>query len=394
MRLAPFIVANTEPILAAWEAFARTILPAAKMAALALRDHAADLLLATVRDMDSAQSATQTADTGEADNSDARALTVRLNGAPEEHAIGRLDSGFNLMQLVSEYRALRASVLSLWHANLPSANAASVGDLALFNASIDQSLATAVKCYTKRVDESRDMFLAILSHDLRNPLNSIAMSAHLLPRANKLDAESTEFAAQIASSAGVMAKMIGDLLDYTRTRLGAGMPINRGPTDLAAVAREVVAEFRSASPDAVIRLDVAGDLAGDWDAARLRQVLSNLLGNAIQHGEPAAPVEVALDGTGADVSVAVRNRGARIPAGELPKIFDPLVRGAASQEPRRNRPGSIGLGLYIARELVVAHGGTIGVTSTAEGGTAFTFHLPRHARVVPVTHPGASLSDA
>ena len=113
--------------------------------------------------------------------SDGSAVNVRLNGAPQEHAIGRLGSGFNLSQLVSEYRALRASVLELWRNSNPEPHECDLHEMTLFNESIDQSLATAVDAYSKRVDQTRDLYLGILSHDLRNPLNSITMSAAMLP---------------------------------------------------------------------------------------------------------------------------------------------------------------------------------------------------------------------
>ena len=367
-------------------------MPADKLDSLALRDHAGDLLLATVRDIDSVQTA-QNREEKAGGYQDGGESTLRLNGASKEHAIGRLEHGFNLMQLVSEYRALRVSVLEKWHESAPAADEFSVSDVALFNASIDQSLATAVKCYTQRVDESRDMFLSILSHDLRNPLNAISMSAQLMPRVSKLDTESAGFATRISTSAAVMAKMISDLLDYTRTRLGAGMPIEREPMDLAAVGHDVVNEFRASNPGIDIRITAEGDQTGEWDPARLRQVLSNLVGNAIQHGDRLTPITVTLEADATQVQVSIRNGGEPIPPGELPKIFDPLVRGVNAHKPRKNRPGSIGLGLYIARELVLAHGGTISVESTLDAGTVFTFHVPRFAHEVAEIHPGASLSD-
>jgi signal transduction histidine kinase len=393
MRLAPFIIAHTEAILAAWDAFARTILPAARMDDLALRDHAADLLLATVRDMESVETEAQRWDKASG-YGDGTPQSIRLNGASEEHAIGRLGSGFDLSQLVSEYRALRASVLSLWRQSLPAADHRDVDDANLFHESIDQSLAKAVISYTKRIDESRDMFLAILSHDLRNPLSAIAMSAEMLPQAYKLDEETTGFASRISSSAQIMGGMISDLLDYTRTRLGAGMPVEPAPMNLGVLCKEVGDEFRSANPALLLQYDAIGDLSGEWDPARLRQVVSNLLGNAIQHGDPNAPIELKLRGDHSGVMLTIRNRGTPIPQGELGRIFDPLVRGAAAKTPKQNRPGSIGLGLYIARELVMAHGGRIDVTSSAEEGTAFTFHLPHHTpRRSPEIRPGASLSE-
>ncbi|HQY87565.1 MAG TPA: HAMP domain-containing sensor histidine kinase [Tepidisphaeraceae bacterium] len=364
------------------------------MSSLALRDHAGDILLATVRDMESVQTAALRADKSSGYD-DGSVMSRRLNGASEEHAIGRLGSGFNLSQLVSEYRALRASVLSLWRKSRPSSEDENVDDVTLFHESIDESLATAITCFTKRIDESRDMFLAILSHDLRSPLSTIAMSASMLPRVDVVDSKTSLFVSTISNSAVVMTRMINDLLDYTRTRLGAGLPVNCAPTDLGMVCKDVIGEFQFLHPTVTLRFKSTGDVTGEWDTARLRQVVSNLLGNAIQHGDRTAPIEVTVKGEAANVSVAIRNQGVPIPKGEQLKIFDPLVRGADSQTAKQNRPGSIGLGLYIARELVTVHNGTIEVESSPETGTVFTFHLPRHvATNLPETHPGASLTPA
>jgi signal transduction histidine kinase len=346
MRLAPFIVAHTDEILQEWDAFARTILPAKPDDPLALRDHAAELLLATVRDIESIQSDENRAHRS-AGYDDGSPYTLRLNGASEEHAIGRLNSGYTMAQLVSEYRALRASVLSLWRKSSPGTHPEDVDDLHLFHESIDQSLATAVISYTKRLDESRNMFLAMLSHDLRNPLQSIAVSAHLLPPMIP-GGHLPDFAAKISSGAKVMARMISDLLDYTRTRLGAGMPVDRGEMDLAVTCREVLEEFRTSSPETDLRFEATGDTTGLWDVSRLRQVVSNLVGNAIQHGDTSRAITLTLTGAADSVTLSICNQGDPIPAGEMHRIFDPLVRGAGAEKPKRNRPGSIGLGLYIA----------------------------------------------
>ena len=145
--------------------------------------------------------------------------------------------------------------------------------------------------------------------------------------------------------------------------------------DLKRLCQEVVDETRAAHPTRAVRFESHGDLTGDWDAARLRQLVSNLLGNAVQHG--AGPVDVSASGQGADVRLAIRNEGPPIPRDALPTIFDPLVRGSSPERQKQRRPGSIGLGLYIAREVATAHGGTIGVTSSADAGTIFTVRLPR-----------------
>jgi signal transduction histidine kinase len=387
MRLADFIVSNVESILMEWEVFARSIAPGAKMDALALRDHAPDILRATVQDMNSSQTATERSAKSRGHdhhhNGDGEALSgvdAGLNIASELHAIGRLGSGFDLIEVVSEYRALRASVLQLWRDSAPEADERDVDELTRFNESIDQSVAKAVSSYTLRVDQARDLYLAILSHDLRNPLNSIAMSAELLRRADisQRAAEALGCASQISTNAQVMARMIGDLLDYTRTRLGAGMPVSPTSMDLSSLCRELFNEFRTAHPDRVIRFHSDGEQTGDWDTDRLRQAISNLLGNAVQHGAENAPIDLKLTGEPSDVVIVVHNGGPPIPPGELPRIFEPLVRGASAEHPKRNRPGSIGLGLYIAREVARSHGGRIDVTSSQESGTAFTMHLPRH----------------
>jgi hypothetical protein len=213
MRLVDFIASNIEPILLEWEIFARSIAPGTTMDVLALRDHAGEILQATVRDMLSEQSPTERSAKSKG-QCVVDASGQNLNGASEKHAVNRLGSGFNLLEVVSEYRALRASVLRLWEASGPHPYDGDVDEVTRFNESIDQSLAKAVSSYTQRVDQSRDLFLAILSHDLRNPLNSIAMSAALLPHLVEQLPETINVVSQIATNADVMARMISDLLDY------------------------------------------------------------------------------------------------------------------------------------------------------------------------------------
>jgi signal transduction histidine kinase len=378
MRLADFILGNLEPILAEWEVFARSIWPGAKTNALALRDHAGDILRATALDMESAQSAKeQSAKSkglgGDGDDS------VRLNGASDVHAVARVVSGFNLMAVVAEYRALRASVIRLWSKHATETDLQSLEDLTRFNESIDQSLTQAIGSYTEHVDRSRQMFLAILGHDLRNPLNSMMMSAQALSLGGQLDRESSEMAAGIAASGDAMARMISDLLDFTGTGLGASMPVSPATMELGHLCREVFDEIHAAYPSRLLRFDAQANLTGEWDAARIRQLVSNLLGNAVQHGIENGPVDLVARGERADhVVLTVHNWGPPIPREALATIFDPLVCGRSPEAQKQRRPGSIGLGLYIAREVAVAHGGTIAVKSSQEEGTIFTVRLPRH----------------
>jgi signal transduction histidine kinase len=227
------------------------------------------------------------------------------------------------------------------------------------------------------------MFLAILGHDLRNPLQATMMSAGALTRSGQLDADAKEMASQISSSASVMARMIGDLLDFTASGLGVTMPLTTAPTNLEKLCRESADEISAAHPRCRINIESQGDLTGDWDAARLRQVISNLLGNAVQHTGEACRVELSLRGSESNVDLAIRNDGVPIPPEALATIFDPLVRVATPEQEKQRRPGSIGLGLYIAREVVNAHGGAIEVTSSAADGTVFTVHLPRRRASQP-----------
>jgi signal transduction histidine kinase len=376
MRLADFIVSNLEPILLEWEKFARSVVSGETMDTLALRDHAGDILLATVRDMQSPQSPSERIAKSRS-RSGGSASEATLDGVSDQHAIGRLGSGFDLMEVVSEYRALRASVLRLWDDSGPEPSDSSVDDVTRFNESIDQSLSKAVSSYTKRVNQSRDLFLAILGHDLRNPLNSISMSAAMLPHLVDEANETNEVVAQIATNADVMARMINDLLDYTRTRLGAGMPVHAAPMDLGSLCKEVFNEFHTAHPNRDIRFQLQGDLTGSWDCDRLRQAVSNLMGNAIQHSPDGALVELKVKGEEHSVTIVIYNDGSVIPPGELASIFDPLVRGSSAEHLKHNRPGSIGLGLYIARQIAQSHGGSIDVTSSVDTGTTFAVRLPR-----------------
>jgi signal transduction histidine kinase len=375
MRLADFIQANIERILAEWEEFARSLAPGAAMGVIALRDHAEDILRSTARDMISSQSVQQQADKSKGQGGGGTE-SARLDGASTDHAIDRLGSGFNLIEVVSEYRALRASVLGLWGGSVRRADEHDLQDLTRFNESIDQSLAEAVRSYTNRVDESRELFLATLGHDLRNPLNAIVVSSAVLARSGQLDDENTRIAAQMSSFANVMARMIEDLLDFTRTRLGGGMPVCATRVDVQDICHDVVDEFRAAYPHRTLRLASSGDTSGEWDAARLRQVISNLVANAIEHGAASSAVDLSTSGESSDVVVVVRNHGVPISSSALPTLFDPFVRAAAvsnKQQPFRG----VGLGLYIARQIVIAHGGTIAVDSAEITGTVFTIRLPR-----------------
>lgn len=375
MRLAAFISANIEPIIAEWEAFAHSLTPGAKMTRLALRDAAEAILLATMQDMRVTQSHTQQASKSKGHGGAGSTESDRLDKASTTHGLERVGSGFDIMEVVSEYRALRASVLRLWRKSLPQADVHDVEDVTRFNESMDQSLAKAVGSHTERVEQSRRMFLAILGHDLRNPLSVIRMAAGFVSRKIE-NPQCVEAMSQIETSTLVIARLIEDLIDFASTGMGGAMPLTRGPVDLERLCREVFDSFRSTHPQRTLRFHSRGNLAGDWDATRLRQLVSNLVGNALQHGSTNGPVDLAVTSEGSTVSLSVHNEGTPIPPDALGTIFNPLMHYVTRESADRRVPGSIGLGLYIVREIAVAHGGTVRVVSTPEG-TTFTVWLPK-----------------
>lgn len=222
----------------------------------------------------------------------------------------------------------------------------------------------------RAVGEFREMFIGILGHDLRNPLNSIVLAAALLLRRGRLDDEDAESAARIIRSSHRIDRMIAQTLDLTRARLGGGLPIEVEPTDLREVCRNVVDEF-----DATIQLAVEGDVTGTWDADRLTEVLSNIVGNAIACAAPETVVAVKAHADGPNVVVEISNQGDSIPAEVLPFIFEPFRR---AQQHTKSATGNLGLGLYIAHQIVLSHGGMLDAHS-AGGTTTFVMRLPRWA---------------
>jgi PAS domain S-box-containing protein len=217
-----------------------------------------------------------------------------------------------------------------------------------------------------------EMFTGILAHDLRNPLGAIIMAGRLANAWNESDRLSRPLA-RILTSGERMTRMIDQLLDFTRVRLQGGIPIDPEVSDLAVIVRQAMDELEGAHPRWSLRLGVSGDTRGSWDSDRLSQVFSNLLANAIQHGREAWGVDVIVDADASDdIVVNVHNSGA-IPEELLPRLFEPLVGSGRSLE----HSSGLGLGLYITREIVRAHGGSIEVLSDEASGTTFVVTLPR-----------------
>ena len=225
-----------------------------------------------------------------------------------------------------------------------------------------------------RLEETREQFLAILGHDLRNPLNLVSMvtQALVLGGLKKSQVVSVDM---ILRSVRRMEGMILDLLDFARGRLGGGIPLTPTATDLRERCAEALAAARAAHPQRAIEFEATGDLSGEWDTARLDQVFANLIDNAIQHG--ADTIRVCLRDEGAEVVMTVGSGGAPIPEELLGGIFEPF-HGRA-----RSRSEGLGLWLYIVSEIVRAHGGAIAVRSSEGEGTTFTARWPKRRPVEP-----------
>ncbi|GEL73021.1 hypothetical protein MVI01_48050 [Myxococcus virescens] len=220
----------------------------------------------------------------------------------------------------------------------------------------------------------REQFLGVLGHDLRNPLQAISGNAALLLRYGGLAEPQRKAVNRISISADRMARMINDLLDFTRTRLGGGYPLTRARVNLHEVLRQVVEELEVAHPMRRFELALSGNGWGEWDADRIAQAASNLVGNAVQYSPEDTSVSVSVRDVEGGVRMEVHNWGLPIPQERLPHIFDPFVRAQDMRSAQRN---GLGLGLYITHEIVRAHGGLVQVTSTPEEGTRFWLCLPR-----------------
>jgi signal transduction histidine kinase len=373
VRLSDFILTNMETILQAWEDFARTIEPPAlTMDDQELRDHARQMLTTIAADLKTSQSEQEQSEKslglGERDHRDS---------AAETHAEARLLSGYTVVQLVSEYRAMRCSVLALWTAETNADRASEMEDVTRFNEAVDQALAESVARYEKMVKQSQNMFLAILGHDLRNPLGTVITGASFITQSVDIAPKYVLVANRIYNSGQRMSKLISDLIDFTRTHLGPGIPIKPQQANLGRVCTSVVNELRTFHPERLIELIAPEHLDAIFDESRISQVLSNLIGNAVQHGEREAPVTVTLSGNDDNIVIKVNNHGNAMETKTMAAIFDPLVRMAANDSPDFTERTSLGIGLFISRQIMLAHGGNVTVESSDTGGTTFIVSLPR-----------------
>lgn len=372
IRLGDFILQYMESILKQWEEFAKTINPPAiSMNSQALRDHAEKMLKTIALDLTTEQTKKEQLDKSK----DLAPYNPKITAA-EAHAQERLSAGFSIGQLFSEYRALRASVLHLWDQSSKEELITDAADITRFNEAIDQAIAESVAHYSSLQKTSQDMFLAILGHDLRNPLSTIIASSQMLIGYDDVSDKVLSNAARIYNTSNRMDKLITDLMDFTSSQLGQKLSLTLVPTNIAKICNDILEEQQIANPGREFVVEMNGSFEGNWDEQRINQVFSNLLGNAVQHGATNKPIEVNLTSSQDFVTIKITNHGKPIPESKIKHIFEPLVRHLENENADYALQTSLGLGLYIVREIVLAHKGTLNVTSTEEKGTSFEILLP------------------
>jgi signal transduction histidine kinase len=364
--LAEFIDEHREEIVDEAEAFARSqMTQSAHMDTAALRDHLPEVLAFVVRDLQTPQTARQSRRKAEG-----HGPVLRGETAANTHGRLRAKSGFEVDQMIAEYRALRASVLRLWLAPCP--DEAAFDEMLRFNEAIDQAIAESVSHFAIEAESWRQMFLGVLGHDLRGPLNVILLTSEMMVKMAG-DTPYSRQANQLIKSGRRMSKLLDDLLDYSRASLGVGIRIHRADCALAEAVQEEVDELRIGFPANRIDVEIHGATEGQFDASRIREALNNLVSNAVKYGDKNGRIQVSMTGSDAEVRIAVMNEGAPLSAEVLSSMFEPLKRGPQAGD---DSPTSLGLGLFIVREIVKAHGGDVEVAS-ADGTTTFTMHLAR-----------------
>lgn len=278
--------------------------------------------------------------------------------------------------LVTEHS--RSGAYEPRHLRLLSAVASQLGSY-LTLARLHEESAQQAALLRERSDQLRDAgrfreeFIGIVGHDLRDPLSAINLAGHLLLEDGLPEEQRATLAARITRTSARMTKMIDELLDFTRGRLGGGMPVSKAPADLAEVARQVIDELSGSRPDANVELDIRGDTTGAWDSDRVGQMLSNLISNALRYRAQDTIVRVSVSGDPSNVTIDIHNDGEPIPQEELGTIFEPFRRASAAHKSSEG----LGLGLFIAQSIAHAHGGSVKVRSIAGEGTTFAVCLPR-----------------
>jgi signal transduction histidine kinase len=381
MKLDAFIEHNAGVIVDAWVTCTREILlPLKTTESIAdQRRHGLALIPKLSRDM---QRANNDIDPFATANQIAPIAEGVEDTAPV-YTASRYTAGLSIEHLAHELCLLRSVVSSLWRqADSTGEASEAVDGLDRFNGALDRTLIRAVEELGNKVAASRDIFLATLGHDLRSPLHGIAMASSVLESPDLADSVRIETAKRVRRAAEIMEGLVADLLEFTRSRVGIGMSVARSECNLQEICEEALAMVQMIGPGREFSLTCAGDLRIQVDQSRIRQALSNVLNNAVQHGADKSPVALRATGTQDAITLTVSNFGTAIPSELSQMIFEPFVQvPITTSDTGRRRKDSLGLGLFIAREIIQGHRGTITVQSSRDGTTDFSIRLPRTAPV-------------
>lgn len=368
MRLSDFIEENAERIVGLAVEFALSQSPSGtSLDALSLRNDIPGILHAIVLDLRCPQTAKE-----QREKSEGRGLKAAGESAATSHGRSRANDGFDVNRMIAEYRALRASVLRLW-VESKALTVESLDDMIRFNEAIDQAVAESLAEFSRTVESWRNVFLGALGHDLRGPLSAVTCTADmLLGRTTGTPYERQ--VERILSGAEQLGKLVDGLLDYSRSSLGGTMVLHRIECDLGQALAQEVELLRATLVTSSIHLHIEGELRGHFDCPRIREAMHNLVANAAKYGDEDTDIGVAVVEDEHSVLISVTNAGEPLRSDKLDALFDPLRRG--SKTAHKGEHTSLGLGLFIVREIVTAHGGEV-TASSADGKTTFVLRLPR-----------------
>jgi signal transduction histidine kinase len=308
---------------------------------------------------------------------------IGASESAKKHVRHRFEQKYELADVLRELGLIRAAIIDL--ATREGVVLAGY-EAQLVHSAIDEVMITAA-CEMAEITSAdlrrdvalRDMLAAVLGHDLRTPIAAIQLTISNLLKREDVPASLLRYHQRVGRAADRMQRMVVDLLDMTRIRIHGGLPVRREPGDLRSICEHMLGELGLRYPDRTIEFQSRGDAQGHFDADRMAQVLSNLVGNALDYSPPDAPVRVRVRGENGNVVLEVNNQGAPMSPETLASAFEPFRRGSDKAFPVRPQPQEgLGLGLFIVSEIVKAHGGTVRVSSDAQSGTTFTLTLPRH----------------
>lgn len=371
MKLSVFIQEHKDEITEEWIAYAQNnIEHASDMDLEEVTDHVREILDRISRDMETSQ----TDDQQERKSKGNKELTSQDKEVGTAHGEQRVGFGFDFMQLSAEFRALRASVLRLWAKKSRKEDwKTDFYDMIRFNEAIDEIWMVSLDRFQTKLEESKNLFLGILGHDLRNPIATVKGANAILSLSGNRTEKEKEIIGFSNSSLKRMSELIDNLLELTELRLGAGMTVKKSVHDLHERLEDIVHELQLGYPEARILFDGSESIEGEWDILRVEQMVTNLITNAIRHGEQGGTVHVKISRQEEQAVISVHNQGAPIPEEIRQKIFH----GRFSRNNGRPVNGkSYGLGLLVVKEVVEGHEGEISVDSDEKNGTTFTVKLP------------------